>query len=1416
MPRPRRTVPDPTDRQPMTCSTSVPLTIEPFDENGNVLQWAADYEDAGHLRGWSDGTLAHQLIGYVAGTVRDWLRNLKVRKPLATASWSAVKEEMLRAFSSDDFRFVQRRKLAAPQGRDESVIGFFDRKLRLGLELGLEESEVAEWIRTTLSAEYGSRLKDGPLDLDQLREKLRTLWKPATASKTSADGKVPVKATEPRREGVMTRNIEQAERQRKRECYHCGKPGHVARDCRVQSAPPQWPAKKVATGVRGDRPGIPSQGDGKEVNATVNKSLLKQYPKLVHSFIVNNIEVKGLLDTGADVTCVDDNFFERSLNHRAEYPSKIREPITGAGGYKLRTRGTVVLRIEYVDRDQQSQEVQEKAVVVEQLGQDLILGHQFLRKTGFRADFGSGAASFGPPNESPQVMQTMQGPVVEDKLSPQEDGTTKFNGELGPDIWGQDYQLPGGPFADDHWAERVSPYVFWEKTEITAFENGEIAVGAQLSEEERRTLKKTLSGVKECFSFSGELGECTVLAHEIRTGNARPIHEAPYARAKVEREAVDQQVQEWLRQGVIRPSQSPWSSRVVTVLKKDNTTRCCVDYRRLNAVTERDQYPMPTRDEIFASLAGMKVFSSLDLNQGYMQIRMYEPDIPKTAFVVQSGFYEFTRMPFGLSNAPATFQRLMDHVLAGLKWSACLVYLDDVIVFGRCLEDHNRNLLAVLLRLREAGLTVKPSKLALAVEELRFLGHIVSGEGVRMDPEKVKAVQECPAPKDVREVRSFVGLASYYRMFVEGFASIAEPLTRLTKKDTPFVWSTEQQVALDELKRRITTQPIMCHFDHSVPVELRTDASGYGLGAILLHVFPDRRKRVIEYASRLLKKEEKNYGISEKECLAIVWAITKYRTYLMGVKFTVVTDHLALVWLKSKRDLPPRLMRWANILQPYHFEIIYKSGKLHRDVDHLSRYPVEDQGIISVDPISYGRRGTNYRDQDGPQAEPAEEVEEVMGMERDELRQAQSEDETCQELLAHIEESREFAVEEGLVVQLDRHDGRAEVVTKLVIPDSLLNRVLYGLHDDPLSGHGGARKTLWRFKQRYYTHNAGAKVKAYVQSCHLCQTRKHPWTKKIGKLHPLEPAVRPFERVGLDTLGPFRRSQQGNVKIIVATDYMTRWSIAKAVPRENAGEIAHMLIHEIILKHGTPESILSDRGKSFRTEMMRELYREFDIRHVTATAYHPQTNGLAERMNKTLAVMMSMYVNQHHRNWDEFLPYVVFAYNSTVQDSTGYSPFYLLYGFEARLTTDLGPQPEQTVSGHFEKLHHARERAVEASAEAQLRQKEQYDKDRFHREYTVGDLVLVFRPRGYSGQTTKLRHPFEGPFKVVQKHNDLNYLVREVTPRGKRGREELVHVSRLKAYVVRERGVTQGPESTESLGEPDAADATVQAVVRMS
>ncbi|KAG0902961.1 hypothetical protein G6F62_011859 [Rhizopus arrhizus] len=399
-----------------------------------------------------------------------------------------------------------------------------------------------------------------------------------------------------------------------------------------------------------------------------------------------------------------------------------------------------------------------------------------------------------------------------------------------------------------------------------------------------------------------------------------------------------------LKQGIIRPSNSPWSSPVVIVRKHDGSPRFCVDYRRLNAATTKDVYPLPRIDDTIHSLGQAKVFSTLDLTSSYWQIELDEEAKPKSAFICRSGLYEFVRMPFGLTNAPATMQRLMDSVLAGLKWQICLVYLDDIICYSPSFEQHLVDLRSVLNRLRAASLTANIKKCKFTSNRISFLGYVITPDGLHTDPDKVRAVTDFPTPTDVESPRSFLGLAGYYRCFISKFSVLAAPLNDLLKKDATWVWSDSHQQAYSSLQKALTSAPVLRFPDFSRPFELHTDgACTAGIGVILCQRDTrNNRAYAVVFASRSLSSAERNYGVSEVEALAIVWGIKKFAPYLTGTKFTVVTDHHSLQFLnKSKStDLRGRLACWILALQQHDFDIVYRPGSKNAGPDALSRYPV--------------------------------------------------------------------------------------------------------------------------------------------------------------------------------------------------------------------------------------------------------------------------------------------------------------------------------------------------------------------------------------------------------------------------------------------------------------------------------------------
>uniref|UniRef100_A0A5S6QWV2 RNA-directed DNA polymerase n=1 Tax=Trichuris muris TaxID=70415 RepID=A0A5S6QWV2_TRIMR len=808
--------------------------------------------------------------------------------------------------------------------------------------------------------------------------------------------------------------------------------------------------------------------------------------------------------------------------------------------------------------------------------------------------------------------------------------------------------------------------------------------------ETREQLKKLFWKYKGVLpTTDDDLGRTSVVRHRIRTGNAKPIKMGPRRMPHRDRPIIQDLVDRMLQQGVIERASSPWSFPVVLAKKKNGSFRFCVDYRKLNDRTEKDVQPLPRIDDALDILSGSRWFSTLDLASGYWQVEVEPEDRPKTAFSTPTGSYQFRVMPFGLCNAPATFQRLMEQVLEGLQWKTCLVYLDDIIIFGRTTTEQMERLEEVLNRLQAAGLKVKPSKCKLMTQEVVFLGHVVSGKGISTDPLKCATVENWEPPRCTNELRQFIGLASYYRKFVKNFASIAAPLHRLLQKDKRWSWDDDCERAFQEMKRRLLTAPILKFPDFNKTFVLDVDASNDGLGAVLSQVHDDG-EHPIAYASRALTKPERRYCATRRELLALVWASKHFRPYLYGTRFKVRTDHNCLIWLNNFREPEGQIARWLERLAEFDMEICHRPGKLHDNADALSRQTCGQCGKAVI-PVAYA------------QAEPTQQ--------QDQMNTAQNQDGDIKTLKEWIAQdcwpsscpegvSRELRIfwgqrnalilDNGTLFRLWETPNSQRPLKLLVVPSHMRREILEELHDAPAGGHLGERRTLEKARCRFYWPGMAKDIKLWCRTCDACACRKGPSRRSRQPLQSIQTGY-PFQRVGIDFLGPLPKTTTGKRYVLVVVDYFTKWTEAYATENMEAKTVAKVLVDNFITRFGPPESVHSDQGRSFEATLLAETFQLLGIKKTHTTSYHPQSNGLVERFNRTLLDTLALLSKRSPETWDEMLPWTTFAYNTSSHDTTGTSPFLALFGREARLPVDLRydlPQREepQTVTAYVSDL----------------------------------------------------------------------------------------------------------------------------------
>ena len=727
---------------------------------------------------------------------------------------------------------------------------------------------------------------------------------------------------------------------------------------------------------------------------------------------INNVSVSCLVDTGAAVTLIREEVWNK-IACGDTLESWTGQTLIGVEGAPLRVLGTKEVNLVLCSGESESSVCHEvfcetfgcKVVVVGDLTADLILGLDFLQKNKCVLNLGQRKLQFPDSGFSVQLDKNLVSHLTEIRVTlgvnvclpaysemevmarvpvSVQGGSwilEGLSGEQKPIVPARALVSPRNGEVPVRLCNTGSvPATIYKGTRIATLESVESPlveaavgvsetpqtlvtkeksdliwacvqdIGDHLSSTEQHLLYDLLHGYHDVISSgSHDVGRTSKIRHEIHTGDAPPIRQPVRRIPPARREEVRGLLKDMLERDVIQPSSGPWAAPIVLVQKKDGTTRFCVDYRKLNNVTRKDAYPLPCIDDTLDTLVGSNWFSTLDLVSGYWQVEMSEADREKTGFCTPEGLFEFKVMPFGLCNAPATFQRLMNMVLAGLQWTNCLVYLDDVIVPGKSFEDHLQNLGYVLERFRQAGLKIKLSKCSLCQLQVSFLGHIVSKEGVAADPDKTKQVANWPTPSSKREVQQFLGLANYYRRFVKDYATIAKPLHHLTEKDCEFVWTEECQAAFDKLRNSLVTSPILAFPDLSKPFILDTDASDTGIGAVLSQKHNDGTERVIAYASRVLSKPERRYCVTRRELLAVVFFTKHFRPYLFGQKFILRTDHGSLTWLRNFKEPEGQTARWIERLQEYDFTIVHRPGKKHGNADALSRLPCRQCGRDSHD-----------------------------------------------------------------------------------------------------------------------------------------------------------------------------------------------------------------------------------------------------------------------------------------------------------------------------------------------------------------------------------------------------------------------------------------------------------------------------------
>ena len=886
--------------------------------------------------------------------------------------------------------------------------------------------------------------------------------------------------------------------------------------------------------------------------------------------------------------------------------------------------------------------------------------------------------------------------------------------------------------------------------------------------------------------FSTQLGKTTTVEHVIDTGEAAPIKVPPRPIPFHYAERAHQQLLEMAKDGIIRPSNSPWCAPAVYVPKENGEIRICVDFVQLNRVTKKNSYPVPRADGPQQKLAGKCVFSKLDLRSAYWQFPMQKESIEKTAFSPGPGYglWEFTVMPYGLTGATQTCQQGLDSVLHDCKY--CVDnYVDDIVVFSSDMKSHARDLQKVLGALQDAGFTLRGSKCVFGKMNIKHLGFQYGINGVSPSADRIQTILNWPVPKSPKELRSFLGLTNFYRRFVHNYADIAAPLTDLTSSKVTFTWSPQHQKAFETLRQALVSPPILDYPTHDDHFVLTTDASDVGLGAILSTL----RGIVVEYASRSLNSTERKYSTTEKECLAIVWAVRKFRHFLLGAPFTLETDHKPLEWLESAKishARSQRLERWSLELRAYDFKVVHRPGKDNCHVDSLSRLPISLvalQAPMTITEVSKAQRS------DPSLSLVIKALEEGETPTTAEWKQFP--------LRRYKQIWRQLLLHETVLCRKVKSPTMTEEKFLIVVPASLRKLFLSTAHDK--AGHQGSDRTMSQLSHMAYWVGMAKDTIRYCSLCSTCQISKSLPTQPA----PLQPIVasRPWELVAVDIL-KVPQSAKGNQYILVAQDYFSKWPFAQSMPDQKAERIVKILRDQVFTLVGPPQQLHSDQGQNFESHILSELCKAFQVTKSHTTPYHPMGDGLVERMNRSLLNLLRTFTQQG--DWEQHLQLLLFVYRTTKHSSTGLSPYEVIFGCNPpslhfpNLQTAVILDPGEYSSQLRSKLLEIRE-LVDANMVKSSEQQQHYYKSSSLPQLKEGQKVLLS-----NATKGKLDPQWTGPWIVQKYHGPTTLRIK------KDNKEQVVHINRVRPFLEEDMDNVPSSNWSPPLFQNDSHDELLQ------